>query len=256
MHKVMQKVYLLAATSILDVNRWLSENFNCEEDDFYNDQCDGELLTELAGRRCYLSFKEGLNPNVTKLRHDNEAYLKNIIDSGHGSVLEHVNTVWAFENVSRVFTHELVRHRVGIAISQESLRYVRLTDFDFWIPPIIGKSTAAVTIFIEAIKYLQTVQKELARLFDIDNKSFKDKKELTSAFRRLAPMGLATGIVWSANLRALRHVIEMRTSIHAEEEMRIVFSKVAELCADNWPMIFQDMKKDEQSQYTFARSKV
>ena len=37
-------------------------------------------------------------------------------------------------NVSRVATHELVRHRAGVAVSQESLRFVRLDDLPFWFP--------------------------------------------------------------------------------------------------------------------------
>jgi thymidylate synthase ThyX len=52
-------------------------------------------------------------------------------------------------------------------------------------------------------------------------------KEVTSALRRLAPLGLSTDIIWSANVRTLRHVIEMRTAEGAEEELRSVFDQVA-----------------------------
>jgi thymidylate synthase (FAD) len=44
----------------------------------------GEAVTELAGRRCYLSFVEGLNPNVTKIREDITDYINNIMKAGHG----------------------------------------------------------------------------------------------------------------------------------------------------------------------------
>ena len=57
---------------------------------------------------------------------------------------------------------------------------------------------------------------------------FSVKKEVTSALRRLAPIGLSTDIVWTANVRTLRHVIEMRTAPGAEEELRLVFGLVAE----------------------------
>ena len=56
---------------------------------------------------------------------------------------------------------------------------------------------------------------------------FHVKKEVTSALRRLAPIGLSTDIVWTANVRTLRHVIEMRTAAGAEEELRLVFDQVA-----------------------------
>ena len=94
----------------------------------------GELLLEFGGRACYRSWEPGLNPNVSRIRTDRREYFANILRSGHGSVLEHANYSFAFRNVSRVFTHELVRHRAGSAFSQESLRYVRLTDIGFRVP--------------------------------------------------------------------------------------------------------------------------
>ena len=58
---------------------------------------------------------------------------------------------------------------------------------------------------------------------DEEGVPFHVKKEVTSALRRLAPIGLSTDILWTANARTLRHVIEMRTAEGAEEELRIVF---------------------------------
>ena len=96
---------------------------------------DAEALIEFAGRLCYRSWEPGLNPNVRKFRTDRREYFENLLASGHGSVLEHANFTFVFHRVSRVFTHELVRHRAGSAFSQESLRYVRLTDIGFRVPP-------------------------------------------------------------------------------------------------------------------------
>ena len=60
--------------------------------------------------------------------------------------------------------------------------------------------------------------------------------------RRLAPLGLATSIGWSANMRALRHVIEMRTEPTAEEEIRLVFGQVAEICQERYSNLFADFE--------------
>src|ERR687895_34587 len=95
---------------------------------------DPQNLAEFAGRLCYRSWEPGLNPNVSRVRTDSSAYLENILRSLHGSVLEHVSFSFVLHNVSRVLTHELVRHRPGVAISQESMRYVRLRDIPFWFP--------------------------------------------------------------------------------------------------------------------------
>ena len=45
-------------------------------------------------------------------------------------------------------------------------------------------------------------------------------------------------------MRTLRHVIEMRTKPWAEEEIRVVFSKVAEIAVNRWPNLFADYEID------------
>ena len=69
---------------------------------------------------------------------------------------------------------------------------------------------------------------------------FHAKKVLTSAFRRGIGMGVATGGIWSLNLRALRHVIALRTDAGAEEEIRLVFGKVARMMQERYPNLFKD----------------
>ena len=94
-----------------------------------------ENLIEFAGRICYQSFEPGtVNPNISKIREDQYNYLENIIKKGDGSIFEHATVSFLFMNVSRIFTHELVRHRVGTAMSQESLRYVRPKELSLWLP--------------------------------------------------------------------------------------------------------------------------
>src|SRR5436853_4708699 len=86
-----------------------------------------------AGRICYESYEPGLNPNVTRIREDPADYFRNIVSRGDGSILEHSAVSFGICHVSRITTHELVRHRVGAAVRQESLRYVRPTEMGFGI---------------------------------------------------------------------------------------------------------------------------
>jgi len=221
---------------------------------------DIELLTEVYGRACYKSFGTDLNPNITRVRSSNHAYISNIIEKGDGSVLEHGVVNFFFCDVSRVFTHELVRHRVGTAMSQESLRYVRLTDLDWYAPICIQEDSQAMSIFAKTFEELSALQKEMAELFELDAPgSFDRKKKITSAMRRIAPIGLATNIGWSCNIRTLRHVIEMRTSPWSEEEIRLVFAKVAEIAINKWPNLFKDYNMeiiDDLPTYTTVNRKV
>ncbi len=216
-------------------NRYTQEAF--PTDDFCSDS---EKLIEFYGRLCYKSWEPGMNPNVKKVREGNRRYLKNIMESKHGSVLEHATLNFVFSGVSRVFTHELVRHRVGTAISQESLRYVRPNEFDMYVPTDLCKDTWAYRKFIKVAKFLEDTYKEFADHFELDDedKDFTFKKKITSAIRRLAPSGLSTEIGWSCNFRSLNNIIYKRTSPHAEEEMRVVFGLVAELVQKKYPNVF------------------
>jgi thymidylate synthase (FAD) len=215
----------------------------------------GQLLVEFAGRACYRSWEPGLNPNVTRIRTDQAQYFENILKSHHGSVLEHANYSFALRNVSRVFTHELVRHRAGSAFSQESLRYVRLADIGFRVPPALEPVRDQVLSIVEQ---LEEFQRDAAAALGIDDEGvpFHVKKEVTSALRRLAPIGLSTDIIWTANVRTLRHVIEMRTAPGAEEELRHVFGLVAERMVAEAPGLFQDFAREDDGSWVPAFRKV
>ena len=215
----------------------------------------GELLVEFGGRACYRSWEPGLNPNVTKVRTDQREYFENILRSAHGSVLEHASYSFALRNVSRVFTHELVRHRAGSAFSQESLRYVRLTDIGFRVPPALEPVRDQVISLVEQLEEFQVSAADALGIED-DGVPFHVKKEITSALRRLAPIGLSTDIVWTANVRTLRHVIEMRTAEGAEEELRFVFDKVARVMQDEAPGLFQDFSRQDDGSWVPEYRKV
>jgi thymidylate synthase (FAD) len=202
-----------------------------------------QTLVEFAGRACYRSWAPGLNPNVTRVRTDQREYFANLLRSAHGSVLEHASFSFALRNVSRVFTHELVRHRAGSAFSQESLRYVRLTDIGFRVPPALEPVRDQVVSIVEQLEEFQVTAAQALGI-DEDGVPFHVKKEVTSALRRLAPIGLSTDIVWTANVRTLRHVIEMRTAAGAEEELRYVFDVIARIMLREAPGLFQDFAQD------------
>ena len=230
----MANVYLIAEPRIdfdelnkfLDGRDWIADA----------NATDAELLCEIYGRLCFDSFDAHNNQNITRTRKGNKEYLANIIKSGHHSVLEHSSVSFVFEGVSRVMTHELVRHRVGCAVSQESLRYVRLD------PSRIQFVGDDETIDLHGAFY--SIVQEYKRLTDsLDWGSMNnyEKKEASSLLRRLLPQGIATTIGWSANFRALRHVINLRTSPAAEAEIREVFNEVKRIVVEKYPNVFGDL---------------
>ena len=220
---------------------------------------DADVLTEFAGKSCYMSFDKNLNLNLSKVGgRPNSAYIQDgIIGNKHGSVLEHSTVTFFLTNVSRVVTHELVRHRAGTAFSQTSGRYVRSNDVDMFLPKEIAAFPDAVPVFQRAVREMEENIAELVEITGIEDMTdFGLKKRLTSAFRRLIGNGQANHLVMTANHRAWRHVIEMRTSVHAEEEIRVIMSDVAQQLKDKFPTIYGDMDKNEQGEWVFAHSKV
>ena len=211
-----------------------------------------EDLVEFAGRSCYRSFGPGLNKNVSKIREDQGEYLRNILSSHHGSVLEHVSWTFAIQGVSRIATHELVRHRVGVAISQESGRYVAF-DGDFPMP--LPSWAAEDREFMEQLKLFmfqaENFQHYMEDHFDLHQpgQKFDYKKKITSFMRRFAPEGRATSLVWTANARTLRHVIEMRTAAGAEAEIRELFTIILQLMQRESPALFGDFKEQPDGSF-------
>ena len=111
-----------------------------------NAPSDGELLIEVAGKSCYKSFSVNLNANLSRVRTmDNASSIKNLAAQEHGSVFEHVHETFAMLGVTRVLTHETVRHRIA-NYSQESLRFVRLTDLSARFPTVFQ------TPFLDQVK--------------------------------------------------------------------------------------------------------
>ncbi|MDK2920266.1 MAG: thymidylate synthase, partial [Candidatus Petromonas sp.] len=83
-----------------------------------------EKLIASAAKLCYSSV--GVSEIEEKLNEENiTKFLDMLMGMGHESPVEHVSFTFGVEEVSRVLTHQLVRHRVGCSYSQQSQRYVK-----------------------------------------------------------------------------------------------------------------------------------
>lgn len=275
MTSVEPEVFLLATSYTRNgsMHNWL-EHLGVKEETvdriIKSGKTDAEKIVESAGRRCYKSFEPGLNPNVTKIREDIALYLENILKSGHGSVLEHVTFTFAIENVSRVFTGEMNRHRAGMAISEGSMRYIRYDDIPFWMPTslqdqpddspeIRAKKETSRKVICEVLNQIEIGYLGLCEIWKDELKpesKFHAKKQITSMMRRIIPMGVATGGIWTGNIRALRHICQMRCTPHAEEEIFLVVGKMLEILKNKEPNFFGDFEIDEKGNATPKYSKV
>ena len=65
--------------------------------------------------------------------------ISSVIESGHGSTIEHVVFTFAITGVSRTLSHQLVRHRAGVAFDQQSQRYVKFKGAATMLPHSIAE---------------------------------------------------------------------------------------------------------------------
>src|SRR4051812_24426523 len=200
---------------------------------------DGERLAEFAGRLCYMSQR---NP-ASRTTAD---YLENIKKQGHGSVLEHASYSLLLEGVSRSLTHELVRHRAGTAMSQLSQRYVDESVASFVVPPaIVGDAEleAAWRAQMDAAQasYVALVERLMDRYKWVDDKVHR-RKMAREAARGVLPNSTETKIVFTANVRAWRAILEMRSSEGAELEIRRLAVAIVRLLQAEAPAFFSDFE--------------
>jgi len=210
-----------------------------------------EVVTETAGRVCYMSFAKP-RPG------GNSAYLHHIKEVGHGSVLEHA--VWSFliTGVSRTLTHELVRHRAGFAYSQLSQRYVDESVAEYVEPDVIANDPELHSIWLEAVTdahaaYVKLAERLNAKLADPtaaaaamllpDADRTTRRKAARQAARSVLPNATETKITVTANARALRHFLEQRGSAFAEPEIRKLANVMLELLVKESPNLFGDYER-------------
>src|SRR5579862_8551574 len=110
------KVYLLGRQAV--VQEELARFLNDEGMMFTTDTpVAAEVLNEVAGRVCYMSFGKG--------RKSNQEYLENILSSKHGSVLEHAIWNVLITGVSRSLTNWCATGRASAIRSFPSVMWMR-----------------------------------------------------------------------------------------------------------------------------------
>ena len=245
---VTPKVYLVGQTEVnLDeITKYLDDSDNTDflksiEEAQVAGISTAEILCSLFAKMCYKSLTLGQNKNVTRIR-DIKDNLIGCFKTGHGSIFEHISFNFIAADCSRVFTHELIRHRPGMAYSQNSGRYIRVDEIDIVFDPILEPVKDDI---IETIDFIEKKYKEIEDKLNINNiKDFELKKKLTSALRRIAPNGQSNEIAFTANLRSLRHLILVRTSRHAEWEIRVIFEQVYIIMKEKYPLMFADAREE------------
>lgn len=219
------------------------------------DGMDADFLPAVAGKLCYRSFGVGdHNILLTRSRTDLVEATANLLRQGHHSVLEHVSATFLLTGVSRVMTHELVRHR-HMSPSQLSGRFVWPAEPEEPVLPSAMpdelRETAVRTV--AALRHWHRVCSAWLRRRMDDGMPFAERKRVASLLRRLLPQATPTDILVTGNLRAWREAIAKRCTQEAEEEIRDVMAKVARALKAVFPACMQDMRIGDDGIVEFDR---
>lgn len=190
-----------------------------------------ELTISHAASTCYDSKPKDLEP-ARKM-------IKAIIKSGHESCVEHASATFVLDGISRVVTHELVRHRIGFSYSQRSQRYVNEHEPSYVVPQEIAEVPSAVEVFRDAMDHAWKAYAELQRI--------GMRNEIA---RYVLPNACTTKITVTANFRAWRNFLKLRCSKRAQPEIReLAYKLLDELCKIA-PACFEDLKDESNLQNT------
>lgn len=166
-----------------------------------------ERSVAMAARLCYSpSGASELAENMTDKQV--ESLVEKIVELGHASTMEHVFFTFGIEGISRVLTHQLVRHRIA-SYSQQSQRYVAAHDFEYIIPPTIAEKPEAKEKFEALMKTVRDTYDEFVEL--------GIPKEDA---RYVLANATETKIVVTMNARSLMHFFNLRCCHRAQWEIR------------------------------------
>lgn len=216
-----------------------SSDERCREDQMEGP--DGQQLIEFAGRTCYDSFGAGRS---------SEDYAENILEVGHGSVTEHAQYTFLIQGVSRNLMAELTRHRISFSI--RSTRFCDETETNVILHPflveIFGQYPDLAKRFWEWVNagrglYVEVVEAIQNHLTERGVNKHDARKQARGAARACLSSALETEIVMSANVRFLRHIVEMRASAQADAEIRVLADGLYALMRNELPAYFSDYSK-------------
>ncbi|MDW8044246.1 MAG: FAD-dependent thymidylate synthase [Nitrososphaerota archaeon] len=188
-----------------------------------------ERVIAIAMRRCYsTSTIEEIEKEIDS---KGDAYIQYLVRKALNdrtfSVLEHVVFTFEIEGISRVCSHQLIRHRIA-SYNQESQRVTLAHKEEMIIPPSIQNNPEAIKIFDEVRRFTIEKMEELLRI--------GIPKEDA---RFILPQCVATKLIMTMNARSLMHFLSLRLSAKAQWEIRELASRILEEVRKVAPTLFE-----------------
>lgn len=177
---------------------------------------------QLCGNIAKICYGKEFDENADGLK-----VLEKIIDEGHESVIEHAVFTFYLKNVSRVLTHELVRHRIA-SYTQKSTRY---------------SSNTGANVPVNYTGYGRDIDNAINTMENLAKKGYEaliNAGMPKDEARYFLPMGLSTDIVVTMNARELRHFFKLRLCSRATGEIRKIARDMYDKCVTLAPLLFKN----------------
>ena len=188
---------------------------------------DPEQVVAMAGRLCYsAACLDDLEEKMTP--EESARMIRMLVRMGYLSTVEHVTFTFAVEGVSRVLTHQLVRHRIA-SYEQQSQRYVKASAMETVLPPTIAADPAAKAEFEACMRHLKDVYNDLADKYGIPAEDA----------RYVLPNAAETKIILTFNVRSLLNFFTLRCCTRAQWEIRELAWRMLRECRQVAPVLFE-----------------
>ena len=187
-----------------------------------------DQIVAAAAKICYSDITAG---DLLQAQEQNlsRKLIAELFKSGHLSTFEHVNFTFGIDGLSRVASHQLVRHRVA-SFSQQSQRYVQMnfSPDSIIIPPSIQDNPEALKIFQEQAESAHNTYKNLLEMGITKEDA-----------RFILPHGYSTRLVMTMNARELHHFFSLRLCRRAQWEIHELARKMLILVREKAPVLFE-----------------
>lgn len=173
-----------------------------------------------------------------------ETLLHHLISREHYGPLEHVHASFNIEGVSRVVMAQATRHRL-LSWDNQSQRYVDFSDPDYTVPESFT-NPEHFTRDDGQVELTEEEQEELAQQYrlmvEMSSKQYEklvDEGIPKEDARYVLPTSMQVNCVMSGNLRALLHVVNMRSKANVQSETRELADKIDEEIAEWVPTVHE-----------------
>lgn len=188
---------------------------------------DANAVMSMSAHCCVASDSDDITP--WKEEQNDYKSLRHAVESNHQSIMEHAVFTFFIEGMSRACSHQLVRHRVA-SVSQQSQRYVKMDGFEYVIPESIRNSE---TIWrnqdlgdeISTLEWYKKLMSELSEQYSQLVKIGIPEEDA----RYILPNACCTNMVFTCNLRELKHIAEERLCQRAQWEIRDIVEQMVDL---------------------------